>query len=229
MALSTQTFTDSEQLNVGLADTITRLLSNEIDATGTASLVVSGGRTPVGLFELLSKKEIDWSRVVVTLADDRWVEENHADSNARLVKTHLLKNEATAARFVSLKTKHEDAYEAESSVEDLLKEITMPFTVIVLGMGEDGHTASLFPCSDEVEKGLDRNNKQRCLAVTPKTAPHQRMSLTLNSIVTSKNVFLHLTGTVKKQVLESAINDPSETKPIVSVINQAEVCLYWAP
>jgi 6-phosphogluconolactonase len=229
MALNTLAFTDAQQLNTEFADTIARLLSSEINTAGTASLVVSGGRTPMGLFEALSKKQIDWSRVVVTLVDDRWVDEGHDDSNAKLVKTHLLKNEAAAARFVSLKTEHEDAYDAESSVEELLKDIEMPFTVIILGMGEDGHTASLFPCSNELKKGLDRENKNRCLAVTPKTAPHQRMSLTLNSIVTSKNVFLHLTGTVKKQVLEKAMTADSEIKPIVSVINQAEVSLYWAP
>lgn len=229
MALTTRTFTDSERLNAEFADSIARILQNEIDMFGSASLVVSGGRTPMGLFESLSKKQIDWSSVVVTLADDRWVDEDHKDSNAKLVKAHLLKNQAAAARFVSLKTEHDDAYEAEHDVEAMLKEIAMPFTVTILGMGEDGHTASLFPCSDEVEKGLDRQNQNLCLAVTPKTAPYQRMSLTLNAIVASKNVFLHLTGTVKKQVLEEAINNNVDPKPIVSVINQAEVSLYWAP
>ena len=97
-------------------------------------------------------------------------------------------------------------------------------------MGEDGHTASLFPCSEQIKAGLDRSKAERYIAVQPTTAPHQRMSLTLDAILTSQNIFLHLTGAGKKAVLEQALagDDPLEM-PIRAVLQNASVELMWAP
>ena len=229
MSLTEVTYENAEQLNEKFAERIVELLQSEVNVNGTATLVVSGGRTPVGLFNSLSTKGIDWSSITVTLADERWVDEQDDASNAKLVKTHLLINNAKDATFLSLKTSHSDAYDAESEVAELLSSVARPFTVTILGMGEDGHTASLFPCSAEVERGLDLNNDSLCLAATPTTAPHQRMSLTLKQIVASKNVFLHLTGEKKKKVLHKAIADTQNPKPIVSVVDNADVTLCWAP
>ena len=91
-------------------------------------------------------------------------------------------------------------------------------------MGEDGHTASLFPCSEQVQAGLDMNSGQRYIAVQPTTAPHQRMSLTLPALLNSKNIFLHLTGDRKRDVLEQAIAEGNEVaKPIVAVVQGGDV------
>ena len=97
-------------------------------------------------------------------------------------------------------------------------------------MGEDGHTASLFPCSEQIQAGLDRSSNARYIAVQPTTAPHQRMSLTLDAILTSQNIFLHLTGVGKQAVLDQALagDDPLEM-PIRAVLQNADVELMWAP
>lgn len=229
MALATQYFDSADELNHVFASEIAKQLVRSIDATGSASLFVSGGRTPVSLFQTLSKKALPWDRVKVALVDERWVDETDDASNTKLVKTHLLVNEAAAATYINIKTPHFDAYDAQADVEAKLQSIAQPFTVIILGMGEDGHTASLFPCSAEVAKGIDPTNHSLCLAATPTTAPHQRMSLTLNAIAGAENIYLHLTGEKKKTVLQQAMEDEQNPKPIVSVIQRAEVTLYWAP
>jgi 6-phosphogluconolactonase len=229
MPLLESTFDTADALNQAFSAKIAELLAADIQTQGNASLVVSGGRTPIGLFAALSNTDIDWSNVVITLADERWVNEDDDASNAKLVRTHLLVNNAAAATFVSMKTDHADAYEAQEAVAQRLESVPSPFTVTILGMGEDGHTASLFPCSKELQDGIREDNHNVCLAATPTTAPHQRMSLTLNAIVQSKNCFLHLTGDKKKVVLQDALADTSDIKPIVSVIQRADVTLYWAP
>jgi len=230
MALVERNFDSAEQLNKAFATDIVTQLNAAIAKNGHASLLVSGGRTPLGLFKVLSEQTLDWDKVFITLVDERWVNEDDPASNTRLVKQNLLQNQAASARFVEIKTPHKDAYEAQSAVAENLAATPAPFTVLILGMGEDSHTASLFPCSKEVHTGLDKDNKEVCLAVTPTTAPHQRMSLTLNAIVGAENVYLHLTGEKKKQVLAQAMEDQSdEVKPIAEVIAQTEVVLYWTP
>ena len=230
MALLTKAFEDADALTDAFAQTLTDILREGINARGRASLVVSGGRTPVNLFKTLSQADIDWSKVDVTLADERWVEESDDASNTQLVKTHLLQDKAAAAHFVALKTDHADATDGTIEAESNVASMSQPFDALILGMGEDGHTASLFPCSDEIKDGLDLTSGRVCLAVTPKTAPHQRISLTLPAILHSRNIFLHLTGDKKRQVLEDAVQQGNELeKPITAVVNRAPVTLMWAP
>lgn len=230
MPLQTKIFQDAEALTSAFADELVAILNSGIQARGRASLVVSGGRTPVKLFETLSQADVDWSKVDVTLADERWVGEEDDASNTRLVKAHLLQNKASAARFVALKTTRDDASEGTIEAEANLASMSQPFDALILGMGEDGHTASLFPCSDEVQDGLNMNSGRTCIAVTPKTAPHQRISLTLPALLHSRNIFLHLTGQKKRDVLEDAMQEKDEAKkPVTAVINRAPVTLMWAP
>ncbi|MFC3093557.1 6-phosphogluconolactonase [Alteromonas sediminis] len=230
MALIERNFDSAEALNQSFADQIVQQLSDAIEQNGHASLLVSGGRTPLGLFKVLSEQPIAWSKVFVTLVDERWVDETDSASNTRLVKENLLQNHAASARFVEMKTAHDDAYSAQPAVAENLSVIPTPYTVLILGMGEDSHTASLFPCSQEVEQGLSTENQAVCLAVTPTTAPHQRMSLTLNAIASAQNVYLHLTGDKKKQVLKDAMADQSGAiRPIAQVIAKTDVVLYWTP
>ncbi|WP_341501161.1 6-phosphogluconolactonase [Gallaecimonas sp. GXIMD4217] len=214
-------FETPEALSEALATRIAEQLQAAIDSRGKASLVVSGGRTPIGLFEKLRKARIQWGDVYITLADERWVDVSDDASNEKLVKAHLLKDAAAAAHFRGLKTPHARAEEGVAMASDWLSNLPSPFDVVVLGMGNDGHTASLFPCSAELAEGLDPANPARLLAVQPTTAPHQRISLTLPAILNSRQIYLHLQGPEKAQVLaEAASSDDVTAMPIRAVLAQ---------
>ncbi|MGS2718981.1 6-phosphogluconolactonase [Paraglaciecola aestuariivivens] len=230
MALSQSKFRSTEQLNLAFTRKIVSLLREGIEENGRASLIVSGGRTPAALFEALSKSSLPWQLVDVSLADERWVDNTNDASNEKMLREKLLINNAANANFVPLKTAHENAEDAVMTCTENLQKMHRPFDVVILGMGEDGHTASLFPCSAQIAQGLDLDSGQDYIAVQPTTAPNQRMSLTLPALLNSKHIFLHLTGESKKQVLDSALSADDElAMPIRAVIKQAEVKLMWAP
>ncbi|GGF55771.1 6-phosphogluconolactonase [Alteromonas lipolytica] len=230
MPLTQSIYESAEALNTEFAAEIAGKLATGIAERGRASLMVSGGRTPLPLFKALSHADIDWSKVDVSLVDERWVDESSDASNTRLVKDNLLVNNAAAARFIEMKSAEADAADAVIACEARLAAMSQPFDVLILGMGEDGHTASLFPCSEQLAAGLQMDSGRVCIATQPTTAPHQRMSLTLPAIVASRNIYLHLTGDKKRQVLEDAVANATATeKPIVAVINAAQVTLKWAP
>ncbi|GAA0852538.1 6-phosphogluconolactonase [Aliiglaciecola litoralis] len=230
MALIETNFDSVEALNKAFSKDVAQRLSQGIQQNGRASLVVSGGRTPAAMFNQLSKQPIDWQNVDITLADERWVDQDDAASNEAMVKRELLINEANRANFYGLKTSASDANNAVEELNQQLEKMRTPFDVLILGMGEDGHTASLFPCSEQIKQGLDTQEPSDYIAVTPTTAPNQRMSLTLKRLLQSKKVFLHLTGEAKKAVLSEALkNDDPLEMPIRAVINQTDVELMWAP
>jgi len=230
MALTTLSFDSPDALTIAFAADLVSILKTGIQTRGRASLVVSGGRTPLPLFKQLSETDLEWDKVDITLADERWVEEGHEASNTSLVKQNLIQNKAASARFVELKTEGQDAKDGVLAAQDNVARMAQPFDALILGMGEDGHTASLFPCSEQVQAGLDMNSGNTCIAVQPTTAPHQRISLTLPALLNSRNIFVHLTGEKKKQVLLDAIENASELqKPITAVVNRAPVTLMWAP
>ncbi len=230
MSLNSTTFSSANELVTVFSQRIADTLKQAISEKGSATLVVSGGSTPLPLFKALSARQIDWANVTITLADERWVEANDAASNEKLVTENLLQEKAAKARFVSLKTKHENAEDAVEELTATFSDIGLPFDVVILGMGEDGHTASLFPCSDQIEAGLDLNSPAMLIATQPKTAPHQRMSFTLRALVSSAHVFLHLTGQKKLDVLNHALEHSTDLeKPIKAVCDKANVELMWAP
>ncbi|MCY7294051.1 6-phosphogluconolactonase [Alteromonas sp. a30] len=223
-------FESKDALNHAFAERLVAILSQGIAENGRASLLVSGGRTPLPLFKQLSETNIDWSKVDISLVDERWVDETDEASNTRLVKENLLQGYAASANFVEIKTSHAQAEEAVATCTEQLASMQTPFDALILGMGEDGHTASLFPCSEQVQAGLDLNTQADYIAVQPTTAPHQRMSLTLKRILASKHIFLHLTGDSKKAVLDEALaGDDALQMPIRAVLNNADVQLMWAP
>lgn len=221
-------FETREALVEQFAATISQILSAAIAEKGAASILVSGGSTPLPLFKALSDTDLDWSKVTISLADERWVAPDDAASNEKLVRENLLQNLAAAASFIGMKTDADDAQDGIAELNQRYEAMSWPVDVLILGMGEDGHTASLFPCSEQIENGL--STKEKLLAVTPTTAPHQRMSFSLDALLQSANIFLHLTGSSKKVVLDKALSgeDPLEL-PIRAVIQNAEVELLWAP
>ena len=143
------------ELDDALARHVAGQLRQDIAIHGAASLAVSGGGTPRNMFQRLSRCELDWSRVWITLVDERWVDPGDADSNERLVRQYLLQNKADSARFVGLKSAHADPAQGIAEISRRLARIPRPFTRVILGMGADGHTASWFPQAANLEALLD--------------------------------------------------------------------------
>jgi len=225
-------FSSRDDLDHALANTVSNLLAEAIKQKGKASIAVSGGSTPKGLFSLLSKSDIDWSKVTITLADERWVALDSQDSNTRLVHENLLQNNAAVAKFFHLKQGEKLCTDTLADLNLAAKNSLLPLDVLILGMGEDGHTASLFPCSEQITQGLDETNTNALLSVEPKTAPHQRISFSFASLITSENVFLHLCGENKQTVLNKALNgDDKFEMPIRAFLQHPSLNtqIYWAP
>lgn len=212
---TTNRYSNSDELVQALSQRIGKILKNAVDKRDRASLVVSGGRTPIALFETLSQMKLPWDKVVITLADERWVEPTSEDSNEKLVRDKLLQNQARGATFLSLKSDFPTPEEGRLAVEENLLGLPRPLDVLILGMGTDGHTASLFPCSDELDYAMAPERGERLVVVHPKTAPHERISFSLPTLLDSRHIFLHLEGEKKAQVLDKALeSDDVKEMPI---------------
>ncbi len=232
MNIKFKEYSSRSALVTTLSDQIGSLLTAGITDNGRASLAVSGGSTPVELFERLSETDISWQDVVITLVDERWVEPADDDSNEHLVRTHLLKNRADDAVFIGMKNSALSAGAGEEQYEQQLHKIPRPFDVLILGMGNDGHTASLFPGAEKLTAATDMESGRICLGIAPLTAPHERMTLTLPMILDSREIILHITGREKKEVLQAALEEGSvEQMPIRFILRQqtTPVTVYWAP
>lgn len=199
-----------EALAEAAASRIAELLSAAVAARGRASLVATGGSTPGPVYDRLARTPLDWNRVAVTLSDERWVDPRSPDSNERLVRERLLQHAAAAARFIPLKgggTVEQDAAVASAA----LAAAPRPFDVVLLGMGDDGHVASLFPGSPALPLGLDAAEQDLCIAVPQgegRAPPQSRLSLTLPPLKSAGRVILIFTGRRKFDVLEAALQNP---------------------
>ena len=223
-------FENTSALDAALTTKVSDLLKAAIAAEGKASLVVSGGRTPVGFFHLLSQCELEWSKVTIALADERWVNADDAASNEKLVRENLLINEAHKAEYLAFKTDAENALDAEAECQRRLNALGR-FTVVILGMGDDGHTASLFPGADALSAGLALNSGRSCIAVTPTEAPHERISMTLPRLLNTERLIVHISGQNKQKVLDQAnAGNNVEELPIRAILQQTQVpaAVFWA-
>ena len=217
------------QLAGELAVTVANALRSAIDARGVATLVVSGGRSPVAFFEQLASQMLDWSRVVVSLADERWVPVSHPDSNEGLVRRHLLQGEAAKAHFIGLYSAASSLDEAAKRADRSLAELSHPFDVLVLGMGEDGHTASLFPTSPNLAAALSPECPQRCMAMLAPAVPRQRLSLTLPALQGARLTLLALQGQGKLATLADALAGEDAAQMPIRAFLRRPLEIYWCP
>lgn len=217
-------FTNASTLATHLAAEAAGRLRAAVEARGVASLVVSGGQTPVPMFQALARQSLDWSRVQVTLADERWVTPDAKNSNERLVREHLLVEEAAKARFVPLKTPAPTPFEGQAECARRLAAMGRPFDVVILGMGEDGHTASLFPDAPQLHDLLVPDSDSLVGAVAATGDREPRMSLSLASLLDARRIFVHLVGDRKAAVLQQALAPgPAAALPIRAVLQQDRV------
>ena len=182
---------------------LTKLISDKlklaIDKKGTATFVVSGGTSPLKLFEDLSKIDLPWNKVKITLVDDRLVNKNHIHSNQKLINDHLLKNKAKLANFIPL---------SEKIIKS--KIIITPFDVNLLGMGEDGHFASLFPDMINDFNLFDLSADPNILIITSHGDPFlPRITMNLSLILQSEFIILLVKGSKKQNTLDKSLNDKS--------------------
>jgi 6-phosphogluconolactonase len=226
MAWKLNSFANNDELSDQLCHDIAHQLHSKIASEGLASLVVSGGSTPELMFTKLSQQPLDWSKVVVTLADERWLPAAHADANASLVEQSLLQSQAARAKFVPLTEPAESPFGAEADVNQRLTTLlAWPLSTVVLGMGNDGHTASLFPDAATLSNALSGFNsageKSLCCALNPPTADYQRMTLTAPTLLNCRNLILYIRGRQKLKVLEKAIQlGAIEALPIRAFLHQ---------
>jgi 6-phosphogluconolactonase len=208
-----------------IAAHIADALRAAITARGQASLAVSGGRSPIPLFEALREQELDWSQVTVVLVDERVVPRDHADSNTALVARHLLQGRAAAARFLLFFRELAPTFNAEvldalvRDADERIATLPWPLDVAVLGMGEDAHTASLFPGAPGYARAIATD--QRLAWVVPDTAPHARISFTLSALLAARELVLSITGESKLAVYRRAAEKADASLPISLVLNQS--------
>lgn len=218
-----------QQQDQALAALVATGLEQCLQSSGRAVLAVSGGRSPAGFLQALSQQDIGWQDITVTLVDERCVPDDSPDSNHRLILRSLLQNCAASANLVPL-------YSADSGLarlETTFRERDLvPLDIAVLGMGTDGHTASLFPCADNIEQLVEAEGKHLFELVQPHTAPWPRITFSLPALLTTHSLFLHIAGEEKRKVLQQALDGSDPRKmPIRAFLHHPDkhIDIHWAP
>ncbi|WP_456386250.1 6-phosphogluconolactonase [Profundibacter sp.] len=219
-------YPDAEMMAMDLADILASELNDALHNKERVTLVVPGGTTPAPIFDILSGVHLDWARVNVMLSDERWVSENHARSNTRLLREHLLVDQAAAATLIPLYLENETP---ETALPQLSKAIgpLLPIDVLLLGMGQDMHTASLFPKADNLEDAFEPN-APLLLPMRSRTTPEVRVTLTAPVLHGAMKTHIVFTSKSKNKALKAAhkLKDPM-LAPISGFLKGSTV--HWAP
>jgi 6-phosphogluconolactonase len=231
--VTTHSFTDCKAQATALAERVAERLRSGVAERGHAVLAVSGGSTPKDFFDRLSRESLDWTRVQVTLVDERWVPDTDERSNARLVKAHLLQHAAAAASLVPLYTGDASPEGGLATAEARIAALPRPFDAVVLGMGEDGHTASFFPGGDHLAEALDPHGHARVLPMRAPGAGEPRITLTLPTLLETRALYLLVAGEKKRDLLADARLGlgAAQHYPVRAVLAQPRVpvAVYWCP
>ncbi len=223
-------FENRTALAAALAGTVAGQLREAIAVADRASLAVSGGSTPGAFFAALAQADLDWEKVTITLVDERFVDETSPRSNAALAKSKLLQGLAAKAKFVPLYQAAEELDQVAQEASAAVGKIGLPLDVVVLGMGNDGHTASFFPDAQEIGALLDPSAKEIVASVHAVSAGEPRLTLTLPVVASARFIALHIEGAEKAETLKKALGTGSNL-PIRRVIDAAQtpVEIFWAP
>jgi len=218
-----------------LADRITDGLSRATTRREEASFAVSGGSTPRALYERLAQRSPEWSRIAIVLVDERWVELGTRGSNEMFLRESLVRSKAAAARFVGLKTVGQTACEGLAEAEPRLSEVSRPFDSVVLGMGEDGHTASWFPHAQALEAAIGPSGSMVAAVDTTETnvtGPFtQRITLTRLALSRAIEIHLLLCGADKRRAWQETLGSgPVADMPVRALLRDPDIQLHahWA-
>lgn len=220
-------FSDATACAEAAAQAMADALRVALAARGTATLGVSGGRIPRVIYPLLARKSLDWGRVTAALIDERWVAATDAESNEALVRDCLLRDEAAAAGFVGMKTPYDDPDSGHAACEAAYARVQLPFDVVHLGFGPDGHVASLFPGRDDWEAASGC-----CVPVPAAEGGLARMSLTSAALLNSRLIIVVYDGAEKHAVFQAARTDgPVRDLPLRLILRQdaVPVAVFSAP
>ncbi|GLT10343.1 6-phosphogluconolactonase [Sulfitobacter porphyrae] len=217
-------YPDREILAMKVANRLAGELKKCLLVHEFASFAVPGGTTPGPVFDMLSGTDLDWGRVHVMLTDERWVPEEDARSNGALVRSRLLTGHATAAQFLPFYQPGLEAEEGAAAVAPGL-ETQLPLSLLVLGMGDDMHTASLFPAAPGVAAAMAAGAPNLCV-VRPEDQEIARVTLPAHVLRGAMSTHLIIFGDAKRAALERAETLPPEEAPVATVLNNAEV--HWA-
>jgi 6-phosphogluconolactonase len=232
LSLERLDFADRAELAGALAEAVAADIDRALIASGVAAIAVSGGSTPARFFAALGRRRgLDWTKIYVTLVDERWVEETSDRSNALLVNEKMLQGPAAVAHFVPLYsggTGPDAAALARTNRQ--LETLPRRYAAVVLGMGNDGHTASFFPGGDNLAEAL--GGEGPAVAMSAPGAAEPRVTQVLRRLLETDGLYLHIEGEEKSATLERALADgPIEAMPIRAVLRQplVPVKVYWAP
>ena len=215
-------FSGGEELAQGLADWTAEHLRGAIASRGVALLIVSGGKSPARFFDLLSNVDLDWTRVAITLADERRVADDSPRSNARLVRERLLRNRAEKAMFTPLADVRLPEDQELAAASARIADLPMPADVVVLGMGDDGHTASWFPGADGLAEAMDAAARQLVAPIRAPDAPEPRLTLTGRVILRARAIALEIQGEAKLATFAAALEPgPEQAMPVRAVLRGA--------
>jgi 6-phosphogluconolactonase len=214
-----ETYPSAEALADAAAHGVEACLAQGLKTRGRASLVATGGRSPGPVYDRLRRARIDWARVIVTLSDERCVPPENPDSNSRLLRERLFQGEPAKAHLLPLWPAADEA---------ALKAL-LPFDAVLLGMGEDGHVASLIPGSAALAEGLDPASSKLVLPVEAGlgSPPLARVTLTLSALLASRGIFLLIAGEAKRQVIARA--EAGEDLPVRAILAHPQIRVLWAP
>ena len=217
-------YADTEMLAIDLANKLAGQLTVALDTHDRVLFVVAGGSTPGPVYDDLCDADLDWSRVDVMLSDERWVPEVHVRSNTRMIRQRLLTGRAAAARYLPLYARADHPEKVLAELEALIVP-SLPAQVVLLGMGADMHTASLFPGADGLEAALARKAPV-LVAIRPRGEDEMRVSLSARVLNDAMVKHIVITGQRKRAALERARTLPAEEAPVAAVLNGATV--HWA-
>ena len=235
MNLTEHRFDDRETLIETLRLELVDCLEQALNARGHATLLLSGGSTPAPLYRALSGADLDWSAVDVALVDERWVERDDPASNERMLRETLLQGPAAAARFTGMKNNHPNPFTGEAECNRAYARLRLPFDAALLGMGPDGHTASLFPNAEGLADALGK--QLHCAGIRAQrsevTGTHlERMTMTPWSLLQCRRLLLLITGEEKWAVYcRARQNGANDALPVSLLLQQdrVPVTVYWAP
>ena len=214
-----------------LSFTIANALNASIESRGLAGIAFPGGRSPVPLFEVLRERDVQWNKVDVTLVDERWLAADNPQSNAYLLNTHFFLATVTAANFIPLAGDEPTPEEGLTAARQRLEALQWPLDCVVLGIGPDGHFASLFPFMSGIEDALDPATKGRLVPTTKLgDPPLARISLTLPAILDTRHLFLLAEGQEKQDTVRRALQEGSVAEfPLRALMSQKQRLVTIVP